>query len=67
MRQRGIRLQPVRQGESGQRRHKILEDLRPDPYPIEFGVVKVRADQSSQQVILLRKFPSAFSPADDTS
>jgi len=43
---------------------KVLEELRPDPYPVAFGLIRVRADQNSEHVALLRKFPSAFSPAD---
>jgi len=43
---------------------KVLEELRPDPYPVAFGLIKARADQNSEHVQLLRKFPSAFSPSD---
>jgi hypothetical protein len=47
------------------RLEKILADLEPDPYPIGFGLVRVRPDRSYEPVKALRHFPSNLSPADD--
>jgi hypothetical protein len=52
--------------EARNRIERILTDLQPDPYPIGFGLTKVRGDQNSEHVKLLRRFPSAYSPADGT-
>ena len=43
---------------------KELGELQPDPYPIGFGLAKIRAAQASEHVRLLSTFPSAYSPAD---
>jgi hypothetical protein len=52
--------------EARNRIERVLADLQPDPYPIGFGLNRVRGDQNSQHVKLLRTFPSAYSPADGT-
>lgn len=43
---------------------KRLADLQPDPYPLGFGLNRVRATQNSDHVRQLRIFPAPFSPAD---
>jgi hypothetical protein len=50
--------------EAKNRIEKVLGDLQPDPYPIAFGLARIRAAQPSEHVRLLSTFPSAFSPAD---
>jgi len=50
--------------EAKTRIERVLADLQPDPYPVAFGLARIRADQSSDHVKLLRTFPLAFSPAD---
>jgi len=52
--------------EAKSRIERVLADLQPDPYPVAFGLARVRADQSSEHVRMLRTFPSAYSPADGT-
>jgi hypothetical protein len=52
--------------EAKTRIERVIGDLQPDPYPVAFGLARIRADQSSEHVRLLRTFPSAFSPADGT-
>jgi hypothetical protein len=41
--------------------------LPPDPYPVGVGLTRVRADENSEHVQLLRKIPSASSPADGST
>jgi len=50
--------------EAKNRIERILSDLQPDPYPLGFGLNRVRAAQNSDHVRLLQIFPAAFSPAD---
>jgi hypothetical protein len=50
--------------EAKNRIQRILADLQPDPYPVAFGLQRVRTAQASEHVRLLSTFPSAFSPAD---
>jgi hypothetical protein len=45
-------------------KERVLGELQPDPYPIGFGLDRVRGDQNSDHVRQLRNFPAAFSPAD---
>ncbi|HEV8292837.1 MAG TPA: hypothetical protein VGP94_12975, partial [Tepidisphaeraceae bacterium] len=52
--------------EAKNRIERVLADLQPDPYPIGFGLNRVRANQNSGNVGKLRIFPAAFSPADGT-
>src|SRR5439155_6974096 len=52
--------------EAKNRIERILGDLQPDPYPVAFGLARIRVAQSSEHVRLLTTFPSAFSPADGT-
>jgi hypothetical protein len=55
---------PSVSAEARARIERVLGDLQPDPYPMGFGLARIRADQGSEHVKLLRKFPAAFSPAD---
>ncbi len=55
---------PSVSAEARARIERVLGDLQPDPYPMGFGLARIRADQSSEHVRLLQKFPAAFSPAD---
>jgi hypothetical protein len=50
--------------EAKNRIEKVLADLQPDPYPIGFGLARVRGDRTSGHVKMLMTFPAAFSPAD---
>jgi hypothetical protein len=43
---------------------RVLGDLQPDPYPIGFGLARIRSAQASEHVRLLSTFPAAYSPAD---
>jgi hypothetical protein len=52
--------------EAKTRIERVLADLQPDPYPVAFGLERIRASQDSDHVRLLRTFPSAYSPADGT-
>ena len=52
--------------ETKTRIERVLADLQPDPYPVAFGLARIRPDQSSEHVRSLRTFPSAYSPADGT-
>lgn len=52
--------------EAKNRIERVLADLQPDPYPIGFGLQRIRAAQPSEHVRLLQTFPSAYSPADGT-
>ena len=52
--------------EAKSRIERVLAELQPDPYPIGFGLQRVRSTQNSQHIRLLRTFPSAYSPADGT-
>jgi hypothetical protein len=73
LRRMGVAAEPqlrhaLEQGKSAEvktRIEKILRDLQPDPYPIGFGLVRVRPDRAGEPLKSLRIFPSAYSPEDD--
>jgi len=46
--------------EAKTRIERVLADLQPDPYPVAFGLARIRADQSSDHVKLLRTFSSGL-------
>jgi hypothetical protein len=42
-------------------------ELEPDPYPLGFGLNRVRGNQADSSVLKLKIFPATFSPADGST